>query len=127
MSWRSFHGSRAPSLNTLLDWHEHDGYIVPSEHVDSAALDDALADTDRFVAWSSDDTSVRRAWYPPDFGFLLRWCVSSEPDDWGLPYGTSGGQFDITGPRHLINRLALAVPESEIIPAKDYFDEAYRG
>ncbi len=40
--------------------------------------------------------SLREAWYPLDFGFLLRWCLSSDPDDFGLAPGESAGQFDVT-------------------------------
>ena len=117
----------AATLNTLLDWHEHDGYVDPSESVDFTVLHDVLADSARFVGWSTTDNEVRRAWYPPDFGFLLRWCVSDEPDAWELPGGQPGGLFDITGPPELVGKLALYVPDSEILAATEYFDKRWAG
>jgi hypothetical protein len=118
---------RAAEHRTFHDWHEHDGYVTETESAVWDSLEEAVSDAARFVAWSSDDTAVRRAWYPPDFGFLLRWGISSLPDDFGLPPGGPGGQFDVTASRELVKRLSAVVPEGEIRPAKEYFDAAWTG
>ena len=118
---------RAPNLGTSLDWHEHDGYVAQPESQEWASLEEAVSEAASFVNWSSDDTFVRRAWYPPDFSWLLRWCVSSDPDDFGLSPGGPGGDFDITASRDLLERISAVVPEGRMRPAKDYFDAAWAG
>jgi hypothetical protein len=118
---------RSANLSTFHDWHEHDGYVAPAKEEPWASLEEAVSDATQFVGWSSDDTFVRRAWYPPDFAFLLRWCVTSLPDDFGLPPGGPGGQFDVTASHELVERLSAVVPEGEIRPAKEYFDASWAG
>ena len=92
-----------------------------------AALEDAVSSQVKLTSWSSDDTFVRRGWYPSEFSFLLRWCLSSDPDDFGSPPGEPAGQFDITAPADLINTLATIVPRCEVNDAKPYFDRAWAG
>jgi hypothetical protein len=118
---------RTDHLSSFLDWHEHDGYVTPADDEARDSLEEAVSDGARFVSWSSDDTFVRRAWYPPDFAFLLRWCLSSDPDDFGLAPGEQAGQFDVTSSPELVERLSAVVPDGEIRPAKDYFDAAWAG
>jgi hypothetical protein len=107
---------------TFFDWHEHDGYIVRSENVSRQALLDALSTPDKFVAASSDDTFVRRAWYPTEAEFLLRWCLSSDPDDFGPPGGEPAGDLDVTGPADMAQTIAVLVEGSTVTAAKDFFD-----
>jgi hypothetical protein len=118
---------RAASLDTSLDWHEHDGYVTAAETQPWTSLEQAVSEAAAFLAWSSDDTFVRRAWYPPDFGWLLRWCVSSDPDDFGLPPGGPAGDFDVTASRQLVKRISALVPDGQMHRAQYYFDSAWAG
>ena len=123
---RRFYGGA--ELSTYLDWHEHDGWITEAEATSWKALDAAVSSREAFVAASSDDTFVRRAWYPPDHGFLLRWCISSFPEEFGLPRGgESAGQIDVTGPADLVRELAVLLPGSHVDGAKRHFDNTWRG
>jgi hypothetical protein len=118
---------RSDSLNTFHDWHEHDGYVTPAQVEPWTSLEEAVSAAASFAAWSSDDTFVRRAWYRSDFSFLLRWCLSSDPDDFGLPPGTPGGQFDLTASPELIGRISALVPDGEVRPAQKYFEMVWAG
>jgi hypothetical protein len=118
---------RTNQLTTFLDWHEHDGYVTPADEKVWGSLEEAVSDPARFEVWSSDDTFVRRAWYPTDFAFLLRWCLSSDPDDFGLPPGGPAGRFDVTASPELVDQLSTVVPEGGIRPAKAHFDAAWAG
>jgi len=87
----------------------------------------AVSDLQKFMASSSDDTFVRRAWYSTEGDFLLRWCVSSCPDDFGLDPGEPGGDFDITGSEDLAFAIARLVPGSTLTPAGEFFDAGWAG
>ena len=114
-------------LATFLDWHQHDGYITRSEVVERGALVNAVESSDAFMEASSDDTFVRRTWYPTSATFLLRWCVSADPDDFGLAAGEPAGDFDITTSTDLAKRIAAKVPGSTITTAIDFFNRAWAG
>jgi hypothetical protein len=118
---------RSANLGTSLDWHEHDGYVTYAESEPWTSLEEAVSDPASLLNWSSDDTFVRRAWYPQDFSWLLRWCVSSDPDDFGLPPGEPAGDFDLTASRELVEQGSAVVPDGRARPAKEYFDAAWAG
>jgi len=114
-------------LRSFFDWHQHDGYVAPTEGASWDSLNEAVASPQSFIAASSDDTFVRRAWYPGDFSFLLRWCVSSDPDDFGLPPGEPAGDFDLTGSSQLVDQMSDLVPGARVEAAKPYFDRIFVG
>jgi hypothetical protein len=114
-------------LRTLLDWHEHDGYVTSETEADWSELAEALATDDAMVDWSSDDTFVRRTWYPADFAFVLRWCVTTDPDDFGLPGEGFAAVFDLTGSSQLIETVRVVVPGADAQPAGSFFDARWRG
>lgn len=118
---------QAATLETSLDWHEHDGYVTRAESQPWACLEEAVSEPASFLAWSSDDTYVRRAWYPRDFSWLPRWYVSRDPGDVALPAGDPAGDFDVTASEQLVERITLDVPEGQMHPAKNYFDAAWAG
>jgi hypothetical protein len=110
-------------LVTFNDWHEHDGYIAPS----IGESHDTIADGGVSARWSSDDTHVRRAWYSDDFGFVLRWLSTGDPDDLGAPLGDPVGRFDISGTEELVATIVSLVPGCEVGSAKSYFDRMRAG
>ncbi|MEQ1702464.1 MAG: hypothetical protein ABMA25_20330 [Ilumatobacteraceae bacterium] len=119
-------GGTGLALTTFLDWHEHDGYVTRSEAVDQRALLDAVSTFSRFLDASSDDTFVRRAWYSAGRPFLLRWCVSSWPEDFAVTSGLAGN-FDVTGSSELVQLVADLVPDSTQFAAGDFFDATWAG
>ncbi len=114
-------------LLTLLDWHEHDGYVTSAEPVAWHEVVEATTTPERLTAWSSDDTFVRRLVYPRDFSFVLRWCISTDPDDFGLPPGRPAGQCDVAGSDGLVKLVAAEVRHADIHQAKEHFDRAWAG
>jgi hypothetical protein len=115
------------SVTTVEDWHQHDGYLAPSVVEPYDLLVAATQDTASLGRWSSDDTHVRRAWYADDYSFLLRWCRSTDPDDFGAPPGGPAGLFDVSGSSQLIEHVVALVPGCRTLSAKDYFDGAWAG
>jgi hypothetical protein len=122
--WHAHHDAE---LCTLLDWHEHDGYVTSAEPASWDQVVAAVATVSDLIAWSSDDTFVRRLVYAADFSFVLRWCVSSEPDDFGLPPGQPAGQFDVTGSATVVDLVARLVPNARVERARTFFDHAWAG
>ena len=114
-------------LHTLLDWHQHDGYLTNDDVVDWEELIGALSDDARLVQWSSDDTFVRRAWYPPDFSWLLRWCISSDPSDFGTASSPAVGSYDITASAELISAARSVAPDAEIRDATEFYSATWAG
>jgi hypothetical protein len=76
---------------------------------------------------SSDDTHVRRAWYPLEETLLLRWCVGSDPDDFGLAPGEPAGDLDLTGSADLVWEIAAHIPGATISSASTFFDASWAG
>jgi hypothetical protein len=111
----------SPTLVTFHDWHEHDGYVSPSEVVEAATLAEALADDASMLHLSPEDSLVARAWYPTDSAFLLRWMVYP-PEDTDSEIG-QGGRVDLTADRALIESLRLLVPGGQTHPAGVYFEQ----
>jgi hypothetical protein len=117
----------ASGLRTMLDWHEHDGYVTSPEPATWDQLREATASVAALVDWSSDDTAVRRLWYGDGLDVVLRWCVSSDPDDFGLPPGPPAGQFDVTAVRATAEAIAALVPGATTVRAKKFFDQGWGG
>jgi hypothetical protein len=119
--------SAEDQLFTFEDWHDHDGYLTSERAATWDELGACLATDDALVSASSDDTLVRRAWYPNDFAFLLRWCVTSDPDDFGLPRDGFAGWVDVTGSPEQIQSLSDLVLGGDVRPAGDFFDATWSG
>ncbi len=112
------------------DWHEHDGYVTQSQETDRASLRRVLADDDSLYGSRQDDTYVRRAYYPEDTFFLMRYYVidaSEEPSRPGV-----WGDFDVCGSSGLIDEVRSVLPQeladvTAIASAKRRFDQIYAG
>ena len=113
-------------LETLEDWHEHDGYVKAADRSDWSQLDQALESDESFVALWPGDTFVRRGFVPRDRAWYLRiWFDDDdELDSYGCP---TRGTIDLTGSPTLIARVAQDVPGLEQHSAGEFFDKRYAG
>lgn len=118
------HLSRSMSPDSRLwfveDWHEHDGYVKKAE----PASWQMIREWSKRENLRPGDTYVRAAFFPDSRSFYFRYYVADEE-----PGEAMEGEFDLTGPKPLIDSTALALAEAgyhalTIESAKLYFDRA---
>lgn len=117
-------------LHTLLDWHEHDGWLTAATPVTWGELAAAI---ERPEAWThtfaGGDTWVYRAYFPEDRSFYVRFYASNED---GPAAGEWSGTFDLTGPSELVESVLNRLRQDEDVPLRvfpphAYFNERYAG
>ena len=118
-------------LFTLDDWHEHDGFIVPSTPLAMSDLAQHFTSTNSLYNWRSGESAVYRSVYPQTLDFLLRVHILDEDEDpkhypgiWGsMSFTGYGVDLDEIRKRgHGVESLKLKLGNS-----KDYFDRIYAG
>jgi hypothetical protein len=109
------------SLQTFLDWWEHDEHVSISTPTPWSALVDTVGDRERFIDSATDDYWVSRAWYPTDFRFLLRWRVIGE-DGRSLECSRDlVGSWDLTASGDVVAAVSSLVPGLDTAPARQWF------
>ena len=113
-------------LETLEDWHEHDGYVKAADRSGWSELDRALQSNESFLALWPGDTFVRRGFAPRDRAWYLRISFDDddELDNAGRP---TRGTIDLTGSVTLTANVAQDVPGLERHSAAEFFDKRYAG
>ena len=113
-------------IETLEDWHEHDGYVKPGMAVDWASITDALDSDEAFLRLWPGDTFVRRGYTPEHRDWYLRiWFDDDDTlDAVGRP---TRGAFDLTCQPDLATSISSRMPGLEQYPAADFFDRGYAG
>lgn len=112
------------------DWHEHDGYVTTASEYSWAMIDNILRSGKSLYHSRAGDTCVRKAIYPDNMEFLLRYYVMDEDED--REYPGIWGDFDICGSSVLLTEITSEL-RSDIQPllyegsAKAYFDGGYAG
>lgn len=118
------------SLVEVEDWHEHDGYVTSPRPCSWEALEESLRSDSALYEARHDDIYVRRAFYPEDDLFLLRFDLLDEDDDEHYP--GIWGDFDLCAEGPLLAELRARLQaqlsvDLVIEPAKAYFDRGYAG
>lgn len=120
----------ASPLYTLLDWHEHDGFLTHAEPMDWDDLAALVRAPDALIrAFTGGDTWVYRAFFPEEYEFYLRFYLSNED---GPVAGEWSGTFDLTGPPALIAAAREVLTQNgdgawRTVPAEAYFSRIYAG
>ncbi len=117
------------TLFSFDDWHQHDGYIAERQVTSWDELFAKTANTESFVASGASDTYVRRAFYPADHSFLLRYYIDYDDNGDGMLFY---GDLDLTGHLDFIEKMRSLNPDLEtgqwrIESAKHFFDTRYSG
>lgn len=111
------------------DWHEHDGYITEAQPADWAALDRVLLNDESLKHSRHGDAYVRRAFYPDDLTFLLRYDVLDPDEEPEL--SEPMGDCDLCVDADTIGRIRAKAERLanclEVVSAKEYFDKIYAG
>lgn len=114
------------ALETLEDWHEHDGYVKAGMATKWDSLTDALASDDALLQLWPGDTFVRRGYVPPNFEWYLRigFDDDNELDDLNPP---TRGTFDLTCHTSLADAVAKHIPGLVRHSAGEFFDRGWAG
>lgn len=116
------------TLYFVMDWHEHDGVVLPAK----PALWDVLKSEVETTAQLSRlflhaDTFVRRGFYPESGQFYLRFYVN-EPGYAGQAEDEDNGDFDLSVADELAKVIVPVLGERlgnnlHILPANGFFNE----
>jgi len=121
------------ALFHMMDWHEHDGFIIEAHPYPWEKLRALVASMeniqDRFYL---ADTYVRDGIFPTDRNYLLRYYVDFPDATPWEPTPLPAGIMDVTCQRPLALQIAdvmrtAGISNPEILPAKVFFDSRYAG
>jgi len=110
---------RTKKLRTYIDYLDEGGGATAAwEATTWEALEGSVADIDALWRSNPGETLVRRAWYPDDFSFLLRWWidVDEEPNE---------GNADLTGDFGLVQRLSTLVSRTTVDLARSWWEARF--
>jgi len=109
----------------LDDWHEHDGFVVTGHAIGWDEVESWIVDGKSVFAARTGDFEVRRAIFPGDYQYCLRFYVDCDE-----AYEDAQGSWDLTGDRALIESLrteGVVKQDRRTISAAEYFDRRYGG
>ena len=112
------------------DWHEHDGFVSPSKESSFGELTSLLSSDESLYQARQGDTYVRRAFYPRNKAFLLRFYT---PDEYEIPkFPEFAGDFDLTSSSeiiHLVHRKLVnaEINNLELLGAQEFSNTRYAG
>ncbi len=112
------------------DWHEHDGFVSPSEESSFSDLTSLLTSDETLYQARHGDDYVRRAFYARNGAFLLRFSIPDENEDPKLP--EIAGDFDLTSSSEIIDLVQRKLVNAEInnlelLGAQEFFNSRYAG
>jgi hypothetical protein len=110
------------------DWHEHDGYVSPSEPTDWEFLGELAASPTALYDHRPGDDFVRLAFFDSRCRFLLRIWIPDENDD-PDQYPGKWGTFDLSSSATVIQTITQLLPTAElaVCDAKSFFSKRYAG
>lgn len=116
-------------LHFVMDWHEHDGVVLPSKSTSWGILKSEVETASKLSNFVFGDWEVRRGFYPESQQFYLRFYVNEERD-WAGPQ--ADGDFDLTVTNDLAKVFTPILSERlgdnlKIAPASPFFNERYSG
>lgn len=116
--------STGQALFAFDDWLQHDGFVTNCVETTWEELSSSTSTIDALMSSRQGDTYVRRAVYPADCSFLLRFYVDDEDMISGVQYS---GDFDLTANAELIHTIRAACSTTGSVlwreeAAKDFFD-----
>lgn len=109
----------SPPLQVNVDWHEHDGVILPARTITWAEVDGWLGSVHSLLDSSSDDWRVYTLLFPDDFAFCLRYCINV--DDGIEPRC----RLDFSADPTVVATLAEALIRSNFAPSYKPSSAAY--
>ena len=116
---------RAP-LETLEDWHEHDGYPFASKACRWQDLHVALSSNADFLQLRPGDTFVRRGYLPQKRTWYLRIWFDDD-DELDSENRPTRGTLDLSGDDELVELLHAKIPALERHNAGEFFDRNHAG
>ena len=121
------------SLFHNMDWHEHDGFLSKANSYSWKKLRDLVASIENLhERFYPADTYVRDGIFPAERDYLLRYYVDFPDATPWEPTPLPTGIIDVTCQQTLALQIESAmqtagVSNTEILPAKAFFDSRYAG
>lgn len=121
--------TESEQIAVITDWHEHDGFLSQPTQTTWNEFAARLSNIESLYQSRSSDEYVRIALFPNSFEWLLRYSIQdSEQDhddawcDFDFSCTPGSPSFELVSQLH-----SKWVGYTDVLPAKEFFDNSYGG